>query len=102
MTRSFLLTLSLLGLLLAEPALANKFETIGGGVSGLSREKVLLLKEIVRYSGAFLIFLGGIALITRKRFEGFIGAAGKGTNAATRGGIAMLVIGGVLIGLGYL
>jgi len=85
-----------------EPALANKFETIGGGVSGLSREKVLLLKEIVRYAGGFLMFLGVMALITRNRFEGFVGNAKKGANAATKGGIALLVIGLLLIGLGLL
>jgi len=97
--------LSLTTLLLSiwlEPALANKFETIGGGVSGLSREKILLLKEIVRYAGGFLMFLGILALITRNRFEGFVGGAKKGTSAATQGGIALLVIGLILIGLGLL
>ena len=94
--------LILAAILLAEPALANKFETIGGGVSGLSREKILLLKEIVYYAGGFLIFLGVMALVTRKRFEGFVGIAGKGTGAATKGGIAMMVVGAILIGLSFL
>jgi len=96
---SFVLLLLGIGL---EPALANKFETIGGGVSGLSHEKVQLLKEIVRYAGGFLMFLGILALITRNRFEGFVGGAKKGTSAATQGGIVLLVIGLLLIGLGFL
>lgn len=97
-----LLPLVLLGILLPELLLANKFETIGGGVSGLSREKIQLLKQVVYYSGGFLVFLGAMALITRNRFEGFVGMAGKGTNAATQGGITLLVIGSVLIGLSFL
>ncbi len=102
MHRNLLPLLFLASALLAEPTLANKFETIGGGVSGLSREKILLLKEIVYYAGGFLLFLGVMALVTRNRFEGFVGIAGKGPGAATKGGIAMMVIGGVLIGLSFL
>lgn len=98
-TLSFAILLLGIGL---EAALANKFETIGGGVSGLSREKVLLLKEIVRYAGGFLIFLGILALLTRNRFEGFVGGAKKGTSAATQGGIVLSIIGLLLIGLSFL
>ena len=101
-------TLTLLWLLLLtltiglEPALANKFETIGGGVSGLSHEKLMLLQRIVTYAGGFLLFLGVLALLTRKRFEGLAGVSGRRSNTAIQGGIALLVIGSLLIGAGYL
>lgn len=44
-------------LLLSDPALANKFETIGGGFSGSTRLKVEWLQ-------GFLFTVGGIGLLT--------------------------------------
>jgi len=75
-----LLFAGLVGLLFIEPAIANKFQTIGGGVSGGSEKKLAVLKEIALYAGSFLIFLGAMALLTRNRFEGTIGMRSKGDN----------------------
>ena len=86
-----------------EPALANKFETIGGGVSGLSRDKLDLLKQISLYTGSFFVFLGVVALLTRKRFEGFIGySAGANSEIAIKGAAFMTILGTLLILIGYL
>jgi hypothetical protein len=53
-----LLGLAMIALLFAaEPALANKFETIGGGVSGSAQFKQEWLK-------GFLYIVGGLSLLT--------------------------------------
>ena len=53
-----LLGLAMITLLIAvEPALANKFETIGGGVSGSAHLKQEWLK-------GFLYIVGGLSLLT--------------------------------------
>lgn len=87
----------------ADPVLANKFETISGGVSGMNQEKIELLKDISLYAGGFLIFLAGVALVTRNRFEGFIGYSGRGDFSSTlKGATALTVVGSVFIGLSFL
>ncbi|MCB1761000.1 MAG: hypothetical protein KDI68_14610 [Gammaproteobacteria bacterium] len=90
---------SLLLLVLAsEPALANKFTTISGGVNGMSQEKVLFLKKISLYTGAFLLFLAGLALLTRNRFEGFIGYVSKGdVSSIVKGATVLTVIGFIMM-----
>jgi len=101
--RRIILVVWLLLLVGLEPALANKFETIGGGVSGLSDEKVQTLKQISFYGGGFLLFLGTMGLLSRNRFEGFIGYARRGElSPALKGAIALGVIGSLLIGISYL
>ncbi len=90
-------TMLLFALIAADPALANKFETIGGGVGGISREKLMLLKEISVYAGAFFLFLGIAALLTRGRFEGFIGL-----KSGVAGPIFLLVLGALMTAVGYL
>ncbi len=86
-----------------EPAFANKFETIGGGVSGLSREKIELMKQISLYAGGFFLFLGVVMLLTRNRFEGFVGlASDKGMGIAYKGAVINAVIGLLLVGISYL
>jgi len=87
-----------------DPVLANKFETIGGGVSGLDREKVELIKQISFYAGCFSLLLGVITLLVRNRFEGFIGYASKKRSgvAAIKGSIGLGLFGLLLIGLSYL
>ena len=78
MKSSFILLLvSLILLMIPEFSLANKFVTIGGGVSGVNTEKMEVLKQITAYSGLFLITLGILSLLTRERFEGFIGMRTK-------------------------
>jgi hypothetical protein len=54
---AFASVVGLLLLLLFEPALANKFETIGGGVSGSSSAKLDWLR-------GFLYVAGGISLLS--------------------------------------
>jgi len=86
-----------------DPVLANKFETISGGVSGMSREKLDLLKNISLYLGGFLIFLALLALLTRNRFEGFVGYSGRDSfSAALKGATVLTVAGSVFIGLSFL
>jgi|GEM_PF-1991859 len=90
-----LLTLLLLLALLPELALANKFTTIGGGVSGASDEKLKILKQIASYAGLFFILLGTLGLLTRNRFEGFIGMKRKGEKHSP-GPYVLIVIGALL------
>lgn len=86
-----------------DPALANKFQTISGGVSGLSHEKIRLLQNIGMYAGIFLIVLALLALATRKRFEGFIGYDGRGkSNALLKGVITVSIMGLLFILLSFL
>lgn len=49
-------------ILFAPELLANKFETMGGGVSGMSWEKVRLLKMIGLGFGGF-VFLSGLMIL---------------------------------------
>lgn len=86
-----------------DPAIANKFTTISGGVSGADREKILVLKQISVIAGNFLILLAVIALLTRGRFEGFIGMyKGKKGESVTVVPLVMLVIGSLLIGVYFI
>ncbi|MCP4289000.1 MAG: hypothetical protein GY792_32035 [Gammaproteobacteria bacterium] len=86
-----------------DPVLANKFETISGGVSGMDREKIRLLKDISLYAGSFLIFLAMAAMLTRNRFEGFVGhSGGKGKGSVVRGATILTAVGIVFIGLSFL
>ena len=62
-----LICLLLALLALAEPALANKFTTIGGGVSGTDREKLQLLQIFAGIFGLFFIFLGFISMVPQFR-----------------------------------
>ncbi|HXK55347.1 MAG: hypothetical protein KDI74_04145 [Gammaproteobacteria bacterium] len=99
----YLVLLVLLWTMAVDPLMANKFETISGGVNGLSQEKIRLLKEISLYTGGFLLMLSVIALITRKRFEGFIGYSSRNDSSATLKGAAILAVAGtIFIGLGFL
>ncbi len=50
------------GLLLCEPSLANKFETIGGGVQGSTRLKVEYL-QVIAYVASGIFFAAGILSI---------------------------------------
>jgi hypothetical protein len=62
-----LLILFMAGLTLVEPVLANKFETIGGGVSGMSHEKYQMLQNVAGGAGLFFILLGLISLVPQLR-----------------------------------
>jgi len=89
----------LLALLFTEPVYANKFETIGGGVSGANASKLSILKEIALYAGGFIIFLGLASLITRNRFEGLIGVRSKKKRfeLVLVTPILLIVVGGILL-----
>jgi preprotein translocase subunit SecG len=52
----------LLGLILCEPALANKFETIGGGVQGSTKVKVEYL-QVIAYVASGIFFISGVLAI---------------------------------------
>lgn len=52
----------LLGLILCEPVLANKFETIGGGVQGSTRVKIEYL-QVIAYVASGIFFISGILAI---------------------------------------
>lgn len=82
-------------LTLGDTVLANKFTTIGGGVSGASHEKLDILKNIGAYSGLFFLFLGLMGILTRRRYEGFIGGGKKG-NKISPGIYALLILGSLL------
>ena len=55
---------ALLILFAAEPALANKFETIGGGFSGSSGFKRSWLTRFFVVSGGISLFLAVLAVVT--------------------------------------
>jgi hypothetical protein len=100
-------TISLLSLVVlavaSEPALANKFTTISGGVNGMSQEKVLFLKKISLYAGAFFLFLAGLALLTRNRFEGFVGYVSKGDiSSIVKGATVLTVVGSIMLVIGLI
>ncbi len=56
--------LALLTLFAAEPALANKFETIGGGFSGSSGFKRSWLTRFFVITGGISVLLGVLAIVT--------------------------------------
>ena len=88
---------------IVDPALANKFETISGGVNGMNKEKIRLLKDISLYAGGFLVFLAILSIITRNRFEGFVGYSSRSDSSSTLQGATILTVAGTLfIGLSFL
>ena len=90
----------LLPLALIDLAEANKFETIGGGVSGVGRHKVAQLKDIAAWAGGFLMILGGLALLGRSRFEGFVGMyTGRRGESVIAVPLMLLVLGAILLGI---
>ena len=60
------LVLSALLLLLAEPSLANKFETIGSGVSGTAKLKVDYLRIVFYVTSAIMLLAGILSIALRK------------------------------------
>jgi uncharacterized membrane protein len=50
-------------LLFAQPLLANKFETIGGGVSGSTRVKIEYLQVIGYVTGGIFLIAGILAIV---------------------------------------
>jgi hypothetical protein len=50
-------------LLFAQPLLANKFETIGGGVSGSTQVKVEYLQIIAYITGGIFLIAGILAIV---------------------------------------
>jgi len=54
-----------LGLLIFEPALANKFETIGSGVSGSNKIKIEYLR-ITAFVTASIMFIAGVLSIVMR------------------------------------
>lgn len=86
-----------------ETALANKFETIGGGVSGMNQEKIAVLQQISAIAGTFFIFLGVVSFLTRNRFESLAALnTGKLSDSVNVAPIILTILGGILIGLYFL
>jgi hypothetical protein len=54
-------------LIYAEPLLANKFETIGGGVQGSTRVKVEYLQIVAYISGGILLIAGILAIALQNK-----------------------------------
>lgn len=54
-------------LLIAEPLLANKFETIGGGVSGSTQVKVEYLQIIASVTGGIFLIAAILAIVLKNK-----------------------------------
>jgi hypothetical protein len=54
-------------LLFAEPLLANKFETIGGGVVGSPQMKVEYLKVVAYITGAIFLITAILAIVMKNK-----------------------------------
>jgi hypothetical protein len=55
------------GLFFTQALLANKFETIGGGVQGSTRVKVEYLQTIAYVAGAIFLVFGVLAIVLNNR-----------------------------------
>jgi len=58
--------------LIAEPALANKFETIGGGLAGSSSIKRDWLTGFFMIAGGITLLLGFLCIVTPHRNAAFL------------------------------
>ncbi len=54
-------------LLFSEPLLANKFETIGGGVQGSAQSKIVYLRVFAYVASAIFLLAGVLAILLRNR-----------------------------------
>ena len=54
-------------LVISDPLLANKFETIGGGVQGSSRMKVEYLQGIAYVAGGIFLIAGVLAILLQNK-----------------------------------
>ncbi|MCU7797838.1 MAG: hypothetical protein KZQ73_01050 [Candidatus Thiodiazotropha sp. (ex Semelilucina semeliformis)] len=54
-------------ILFCEPALANKFETIGGGVQGSTKVKIEYLQVIAYVAGGIFITAGVLAILLHNK-----------------------------------
>ncbi len=59
--------LLLAGLFFCEPLLANKFETIGGGVQGSTKIKVEYLQIVAYVAAGFFTVSGVLAIVLRNK-----------------------------------
>jgi hypothetical protein len=57
----------LLALCIIEPCLANKFETIGGGVQGSTKVKVEYLQVIAYVAGGIFLIAGVLSILLHDR-----------------------------------
>ena len=64
---SLTLWTGLIILLFCEPALANKFETIGGGVQGSTKVKVEYLQVIAYVAGGIFLVSGVLAILLHNK-----------------------------------
>jgi hypothetical protein len=96
-----LVTLACLATLLGltpDMAWANKFETIGGGVSGTSFEKFQLLRAASLMIGSIVTLIGLLSLIPK-----FHGHSDINTSKITlTKSLVLIAVGSVLVGLYFL
>lgn len=66
-TNILLLYLFVVAFLCVEPAMANKFETIGSGITGSPKLKIEYLKVIAYVAGVIMLGSGVLSIILRKK-----------------------------------
>ena len=54
-------------LIIADPVIANKFETIGGGVQGSTQAKVAYLQVIAFVAGGIFLVAGVLAIVLQNK-----------------------------------
>jgi hypothetical protein len=79
-----------LGLMLLEPALANKFETIGGGLSGSTRVKTEWLQGFFWVAGGISLLSALLAMFVPHRNAAFLNFANWKQSAAVLSVIAII------------
>jgi hypothetical protein len=94
---AFLSTVGLLLLMVFEPALANKFETIGGGVSGSSSAKLDWLRGFLYVAGGISLLSAIMAVLVPHNNPLFLNFSNWKQSAAVLLGIAVLCFGAALL-----
>lgn len=79
-------------LVLAEPVLANKFETIGGGVTGSFRMKKQFVQSALLYGGVGFLVAAVMAVVVPHTNASFLNYANWKTSA-----IVLATIGATLL-----
>lgn len=94
---AFTSAVGLLLLMVFEPALANKFETIGGGVSGSSRAKLDWLRGFFYVTGGISLLSAIMAVLVPHNNPLFLNFRNWKQSAAVLLTIAVLCFGAALL-----
>jgi hypothetical protein len=84
-------------LLLADPALANKFETIGSGVTGSSRSKLEWARGFLYVVGGISLFSALLAVVVPHNNPLFLNFSNWKKSAAVLSTIGVLALGATLL-----